>query len=196
MEQKPDRRQQQHELATDLAQTIINECLARSEEGTRKLVDEAIAERLENAKTGLERGAIIEAKTILDELTYEQMVELLSIYEDQHYKTTKVYGVEASIRQKVFLSNEEDEFYVQEEDGINHYFIRFRFIYESGHYLYLIKLNHKEGEGPQTYFYRYEFCTDDDDKFIRITDEKLIEELRKEVLFAIQNSSISEDGWL
>ena len=105
MEQKPDRRQQQHELATDLAQTIINECLARSEEGTRKLINETIAERLENAKTGLERGAIVEAKTILDELTYEQMVELLSIYEDQHYKTTKVYGVEASIRQKVFLSN-------------------------------------------------------------------------------------------
>ena len=189
-------REKQHELAMQLAQKIMSEHLSKTEEATRMLINEDIAEYLKNTRDGFERGVVVEAKTILDELTYEQMVEIVALFEDnQKYRSNRVYALEVPIRKKVFLANDDDEFYMEEDGEVYRYYIRTRFTCELGRFVYLVRFGKDENEKPEAYFYEYEFCEDDNDKLHRATDEELIEKLKAEAMLVIESKGICDDGW-
>ena len=183
----------QHDLALELTQRTINFTFADTEEETRRLIDAAISDYLKNARDAFERGAIVEAKTMLDQITYEQMKELKSIWFERANMNKTIYYEDTSIRDKVYLSNEGDEFYIEENGETSHFLLRLRFMTQNAHYVLLGKFDDETGHISKSFFYEYEFADEGDDSIHLVTDKKLIKELKEEVRIMFENMGINED---
>lgn len=179
---------------------IIVSCVVDDESQTRANIETRLEEDLRSVIDADHREVIIEASIRLNEMTYEQLSELKYLLsddediqeeeeEEEEVDTSVYFDLDLPIRVRLLESDLFDKIAILNDKGEKEVYEHLgRFLYKSKYILRLKRLPQsraEEAKAPKRNLF-FEHVLEEDpekDSLVRITDKKLLTELRKEAKF-------------
>ena len=179
---------------------IIVSCVVDDESQTRANIETRLEEDLRSVIDADHREVIIEASIRLNEMTYEQLSELKYLLsddediqeeeeEEEEVDTSVYFDLDLPIRVRLLESDLFDKIAILNDKGEKEVYEHLgRFLYKSKYILRLKRLPQSRAEevkAPKRNLF-FEHVLEEDpekDSLVRITDKKLLTELRKEAKF-------------
>ena len=119
----------------------------------------------------------------LDNYTFAEISELYYLmHPESKHNPYQTYDKDVPLRKKAISSQEGEDFYYVDKDGVEkNFLIQKRFLYDGKMYLLLMWLNCDEEMLPPSIFFEYIYADDpEDDEMIEVVDKDLIKVLKQE----------------